>query len=932
MNHDNGWLTKCGLKIGFLNVHSLLGKLSDVPSILSNLNNPFHVFGFAESRLTDTISNDIVSISDYLLLRKDVKAKLQTGIIAYVHQSVNHKQLSKFDVYNIECLWIEVRLKGSKPLAVGFMYKNSAEHVDWYDRFNDMMDSVSNDYSEVIIMGDFNINLLEGHDKWKDMYESCNLHQLVNTPTRVTLQTQTLIDHICVSNPHTVIEHSVPVYGLSDHFPVCLTWSKRGTKIPRCFHKNVSFRSYKNFSSEKFLSDLSNADFSDVYQHTDPDSALAVWYETFLSVFDTHVPHRIIRVKHDARPPWLNDEINAAIKARDKLLSKTGTDVAFKKQRNKVTAMKRAAKKKYFSDLISSKANTKSVWKAINSLSGKKSASQTPTSTGLSVDCLNKHFTTVSETVVTSDHTKENELMLLRKYCESKKIFLKSNVDYLSVHEVYKELCLLKQSKARGIDELDNKILTIAAPIISEHLTYIYNLCIDKCYFPQALKDAKIIPLFKSGTPNDPSNYRPISILSILSKPLERHIKQSLLFHFTKYDLFHPNQSGFRKNHSCHTALTNLIEQWHSNINKDQFTGAVFVDFTKAFDVMDHSLLQRKLVLYGLAPSAVKLLSSFLSNRRQKVYQNMTSSEFMSIEYGVPQGSILGPILFSIYINDLPLHISCACELFADDTTLHNTSKHVNAVCADLQKDIEKLETWTKFNHMALHPQKSKFMLITTRQKRQNIKDKLRELSIYGKLLEEVESHKLLGITIDKNLSWSNHASNLAKKLSRKVFQLNRIKHFLDQHTRRLFFHAYIQPDIDYASTCWCLASQNCLKPLLRLYKRSVKLILLKSSSLLPGDYKELNILPFDLRCRFNKGVLMYKIMNNLSPPYLYDKFKMLNIRDKFSIFIPRPRTDLFMTSLSYSGAKLWNELPDSLKHKNSLPSFKAGYHKLLHK
>ena len=221
-------------------------------------------------------------------------------------------------------------------------------------------------------------------------------------------------------------------------------------------------------------------------------------------------------------------------------------------------------------------------------------------------------------------------------------------------------------------------------------------------------------------------------------------------------------------------------------------------------------------------------------------------------------------------------------------------------------------------------------MLVTTRQKRQNIKYALKELYIDGNILEEVDAHKVLGLTIDKNLSWSYHISSLAKKLSRKVFQLNRIKHFLDQHTRKLFFHAYIQPDIDYVSSCWDLASQNCLKPLQRLYKRSLKLVLLKSSSLLPDDYKNLNVLPLNLRCQFNKGVLMYKIVNNLSPTYLYEKFQARTVRNKSSIFVPRPRTDFFMSSLSYSGAKLWNELPDSLRKKNSLQSFKTAYHKYL--
>ena len=210
------------------------------------------------------------------------------------------------------------------------------------------------------------------------------------------------------------------------------------------------------------------------------------------------------------------------------------------------------------------------------------------------------------------------------------------------------------------------------------------------------------------------------------------------------------------------------------------------------------------------------------------------------------------------------------------------------------------------------------------------MKQKLFKLSINGKHLDNVESHKLLGLTLDNNLSWSSHMSNLTKKLSRKIFQFNKIKHFLNQHTRKLFFHAYIQPDVDYASTCWDLCSQNVVKPLERLYKRSVKIILLKSNSPLAKDFKEINILPFDLRCRFNKGILIYKIMKNLTPSYLQEKFTLSKSRYKSKLFIPRPRTNLYMSSFTYSGAKLWNELEEQLKIKNSLSSFKRAFFKHL--
>ena len=373
--------------------------------------------------------------------------------------------------------------------------------------------------------------------------------------------------------------------------------------------------------------------------------------------------------------------------------------------------------------------------------------------------------------------------------------------------------------------------------------------------------------------------------------------------------------------------LSNLVDKWHSNVNDDLFTGVIFLDFAKAFDTIDHKLLIKKLSLYGLSDSCTKFLTSYLNDRKQAVFQGSSLSPLSPIKYGVPQGSILGPLLFSIYINDLPLHISSSSELFADDTTVHNAYKNLETVYTTLQNDISKLTSWTEMNHMAIHPQKSKFMLVTNRQKRQNIKSNPHKLYILDKQLEEVDAYKLLGLTVDNNLTWTKHLSLLCKRISVKTFQLNRIKNFLDQHTRTLFFHAYIKSDIDYVSTCWDMASQNSLKPLNSIYRRALKLILLKSSSLLPNDYKKLDILPLPLKCKYNKAVFMYKIMNKLTPVYLYEMFPSNVIRGKKIIRIPKPRTNLFMTSLTYSGTKLWNAIPPCLKMKPSLLSFRKAYH-----
>ena len=328
-----------------------------------------------------------------------------------------------------------------------------------------------------------------------------------------------------------------------------------------------------------------------------------------------------------------------------------------------------------------------------------------------------------------------------------------------------------------------------------------------------------------------------------------------------------------------------------------------------------------------MSSNTLELMSSFLELRTQSVLVNGTMSSPLPIEYGVPQGSVLGPILFSIYINDLPLFLTAICELFADDTALHVNNSKLSNVTASLQENINKLTEWSELNHMCLHPQKTKYMLITTRQKRQNLAYDSSPLYIDGTIVEEAKNHKVLGLTIDNNLSWSDYISTLSNNISKKIFQLSKIKKFLNLHTRKIFFHAYIESLINYASTIWDSASDNILKHLSSLHRRALKLILLKSSTLSISDYKGLDILPLKSKLQYNKAVFMFKILSGRAPPSLSQKFIVKNNRHSLRIVPPRLRIDLFKTSLIYSGSCLWNTILDKFDVNTSLNVIKRKYH-----
>ena len=908
--HDK-WPTVDGLRIGHLNIHYAINKIPEIASILNNSDTPFHIFGLTETHLGDNVSTDEISIPGYRVERRSVKKSLETGIAVYISQTIKAERLPHLEDYNVESIWLKIYLKNHAPFILGFLYRNPKERSCWVDNFSLMVDAVLLQSQEYILLGDFNIDLLKPNPHWKTATELCNLTQLVETPTRVTNNTTTLIDHIYTTHSKHIAEVCVPTFGCSDHYPVCVTWKKRNVKIPKTGHKVISFRSLKNFDKDIFLNDLKNSHLQTVYNLTDPDEALDFWLKTFMDIYNKHAPRLTKRVKHYRKPGWLDKEIDSAIKVRDDL-KKSGQEDAYKQQRNFVTKLKRSKIKAHINKLVESGANTRSIWKAINQLTNKSNAS-TP-NTDISPDVFNTHFTTIASKVIKEDKSNTNTLEKLQEFCSSKKINSELNIPLMTVVDVYNSLLKLKQTNTAGFDELDGKILKMAAPIITETLTYIYNLCISKSYYPTMFKRAKVIPLYKSGDVTDPSNYRPISILSNLSKPMEKHMNKHLQTHLAKYNLLHDSQSGFRPLHSCHTALVTMLDKWLTHINEDNLCGVLFVDFAKAFDCIEHSLLLRKLKHYHIQSSTLQLLTSFVTDRQQSVCVGKVTSSSAEIRNGVPQGSVLGPLLFSIYINDLPLHISNSdCGMFADDTTLHTSNKKLKPLATSLQNTANELQAWSDLNHMALHPQKTEVMIVTSRQKRQNISLSLPPIQLGNQTLTEVDSHKTLGVIIDNNLSWTKHIHYLSKHISKKTYQLSRIKHFLNVSGRKSYFAAHIQSAIDYASTLWDSASGNAMKPLRSIHRRAIKAVL-KKPKLSNEDYKLHDILPLTDRLKHNKIMLMHKIVSEAAPNTLKSSFSLNTSRNKCIFHVPIPRVDLFKSSLKYSGSLLWNKLPQNLR------------------
>ena len=928
------------LNIGHINICHLPNKVHDI-NILLNQDHKIDILGISESRLSDKISDQSIMIPNFSFYRKDPNSHGQTGIIVYVRNTITPLIQRREDLEhpNIECIWLEQKNSCNnnniniQSTFICNLYRNGNVNYDkWNEDFSDMLQNVTRNNENIILLGDFNINLFAPHPKWKIVLDLFNLKQMIKTATRVASTSSTLIDHIYTNNENKISNPCVLTNAISDHYPIVCTLLFRAPKQSKKGHSTIDYRCFKNFNINEFLLDIRNIPYGEIYQTENPDEALEIFYNLFLKVINKFAPKRKRRVKNKDLPKWLNGDIISNMKIRDKY-KKLKLFSEYKKQRNRVLTMVRSAQHKYYKNLLKHNPDLKTLWKVMNEITGINRKQNV--GTDLTPNDFNDYFINLPHSIVQAFYSQHTGFQISPKLIEFCNDRIKNNescrIPPISIDQTYKYIKLLKNKKSTGPDDLDTYLLKLTSPFIIPHITYIYNLCLSKNTFPLLFKTAKVIPIPKSKDQSNPNNFRPISLLNILSKPLERHIYMHIYSFLENLNLLYTFQSGFREKHSCYTALVRLVDSWLDNCNNKKHTGAVFLDLRKAFDLVNHSILLEKLSKYLKDDCTLALLKSYLSNREQYVYLNGSMSSTKPITCGVPQGSILGPLLFSIYINDLPLHISdnsCFLDLFADDSSLHSSNSSIPQLQISLQKSLSEIESWCNNNKMILHPDKCKSMLIDTRQKRQLSQQQPKlHLLIGNKGIESVTKHKLLGIFIDENLSFSSHIDHLCKIISKNLYLLSRLNPYLDSHSKLLFFYAHIMSYLNYSSSVWFSPSHSNKSQFNRLnslHRRGVKLISDEKNISTDEKLYKLNILPLKDQLTVNLAMLTFKTMNDSCPDYMKTLLQKSNRADSINLIIPDTRIELFKKSFSFSATSLWNSLPKEIRLCNTIKTFKT--------
>ena len=731
-------------------------------------------------------------------------------------------------------------------------------------------------------MGDFNIDItVPSNKKWQHLVDLFDLSQMIREPTRVTETTSTIIDHVYTSHTDNIIESFVSPYSISDHFPVCFT-RKISNRISKSKHVTTKYRCFKNFNEDVFIANLSSELNSFEVTNSDVNEDLSSWYGIILKHLIQHAPYKTKRVKTNKLPDWYNEEDTQARRKRDDFKRKK-LWADFKTYRNKTKQLIKIAKCIHFSDSVTDSKDTRAIWQHFRKINNKDKSSNSNLPEEVIIDDirytksediaakLNEYFSSISDIFRNNDPSKFNtDLAELKEFVNSKVpngIFFQ--IPLITPGQVSAIISALDPSKAIGIDGLGPRILKTIGQTLSPSIAALINKSILTGKFPDKLKIAKVFPIHKSGSKSDPCNYRPISILPTISKIYKRHVNRHLMSYLNKYCLIHETQSGFRQKHSCQTALVKLIDQWMACIDKGDIVGSIFIDFRKAFDSVDHKTLIRKLSTYKCSQSSLQWFISYLESRQQTIDYGHGTSRLSFIKSGVPQGSILGPLLFLLFINDLPLLLKhCFSDFFADDSTIHSSAPSIAKVNKQLQADLEIAVAWNKQNKLPINYDKTTYMVLGTKPKEHDTY--LLDLSADGNKIEKVPKQKLLGIVIDDHLSWAPHIDYLCSTISSKISLLRHISIYVPQNIQKIFYQSYIQPLLDYGCNTWGNTTAANIERLSKLQKRAARIIL-RADFMTPSTimFERLEWLSVPKRLMYNKAVLTYKALNNLAPAYI---------------------------------------------------------------
>ena len=927
------------LKIAHINTRSLLSCIDEVKLII--LNSKIDILCISETWLEQNIPDRFVNIDGYTLFRKD--GGRGGGTCMYVKNCLKGVEM-KFNhpaCQGIEDVWVKIQMKKLPSIIVGAMYRHPHATSDSFDYIHEIIQRIAIDDKAIFLLGDLNDNVLDRQSKLQKIVNILNFSQLIETPTRITNTSRTLIDVAITNSKEKVLNAEVEACHVSDHELISLTVD---ISKPKHEKEIKTFRSKQNYSQEIFCNTLlDNIDrFNEILRTDDVNIQQDIFTTNFMSSLDSCAP---IVTKTITRPPapWLTDDIRNEMAYRNRLKERLHfeyneiTEALYKLSKKRVKRMIRIAKSNFHRNrFINERNSKKNIWNIVNEVipcKSKCSSSIIVNDPVASSERFNEFFANVGKKTYESvrSSTGHGHLPQINQQRNNMRQNLRHRFrpQPVSVDTVVNIVMDMKNKNSSGMDGISIRFLKDSLPVLAFYLTVIINTSIVTGVVPDKWKHAIVCPLLKQGDVEDPSNYRPISLLSVLSKILEKVVAKQLYEFLSVNNLFSECQHGFRKGLSTQTALIKITEELYKNIDKFEVSLLALCDLSKAFDSVSHSLLLQKM-------DALQVddfwFSNYLSNRTQAVKINSAISSKQKIEYGVPQGSVLGPLLFNIFINDLN-EVSGDSTLvqFADDAQFLLSAKveNLESLVQRMEATMERVNKYFSDNGLKVNSDKTQFIFIGSRAFIDRIPEDIK-IKVGNTELSPKDSAKNLGVILDSHLSFEKHVDYVCTKANGLLFFLMRNKDMFDNETRKIVVEALVISLFTYCSLIWGACTTSIRNKLQKVQNFAAKVSVgygRKHDHATPF-IKKLDWLKINEMLQYHELLFMFKIVNSQSPVGVLSITQVGQTHERITrqiheLHVPRTRTLIADKALSIRGSTQWNKLPDIVKQDSRMTSFK---------
>lgn len=923
------------------NIRSISKNFDEIKIFLSQFNTFFDIIILTETwHIVDT---NCFHINGYEMIYNHGNINQNDGVVMYIRSKYNHNTTLHY-LSNIQVIKTKLTHLG-KPITITAIYRPPSTCPEVFNNelrayLALLADTSMDEYK--FIVGDINIDILSDSEdvshEYLNILAEAGYESLINDYTRVDKESKSCIDHMFVKSKRNVNSYTPIILqnNITDHYTtINLIENIDTTAEPLPPNRRTSI---KRVNQKELKLKLQTTNFENELADMGAEQAanfLVNKIKTAVAEATT-----VIRIKPNEikRKDWITAGLVRATNNKHKLFIEWKKDVdnvqaknKYLTYRNTLNTLIKTTKNKFFQDKINKNAGSMNLWKTANEITGniKKnnieikqlnttSGTQVYTDKGIA-DVLNQHYTNVGKSLA-NKIVKSHKTVQYNKKPNPNTIFLYST----SVPEVKKFMGELKSNKAPGIDCITSEIIKQNMDTLAPALTIIINKIFETSICPKVFKMAIVKPLYKSGDKNLPENYRPISLISNLAKIFEKILKVRLVKFFDKFDIISPSQYGFQENKSTQDALIHLTDEIHNALDASSRSLCVFIDLAKAFDTVNHHQLLECLNNVGIRGNANDLIKNYLKDRPQFVKIRNTLSDESTVEYGVPQGTVLGPILFTVYINDL-FYLPSKGKIiaFADDTAIFYTDTTWDNLKKKVEKDLELIKSWFDCKLLTVNVSKTKYMTFTCHNYNLPTFDNILLQTSNGNslVIEPTTSIKYLGVTIDTYLKWDIHIEILIKKLRGILFRFKLLKQVLDIKNLRIMYHGLVQSLLEYGIIAWGSVKSTYLKKLEVIQKRFLKLMFNKKCTY-PTDllYEEAKICSLSQLYFKNLALSQYKYKDKLK---MAEHQYITRSRTNEVKEITRAKKKIGQKTFTGLGPRIYNMIPMEIRKSRNLKEFK---------